>query len=218
MQSSIGLAIRTAVMLIFLVSIPMLAIFGPAFPEVVRLMVQKQLSAWRQSDVPGRERPAAPAFAGAAEPRLRIAPTATQIATSSQPPQLLHAQQAQTPAAPPAFTMQPDPFSARVAAGPVETVNFEVQTPASPIPLPAAANSAVAKPSIPELRQRIEQLGATWYRLEQWGETGDMYRFACQVEVDPNTGLKRQFEAVTASPDEALIDVLAQIETWRSGR
>jgi len=68
------------------------------------------------------------------------------------------------------------------------------------------------------IENRLRQLGATYYRLEQWGGRGQLYRFQCKVAVDGNRNFTSYFEASARDPLEAMQQVLAQVEAWRTRR
>ncbi len=70
------------------------------------------------------------------------------------------------------------------------------------------------------MEQRLRDLGATYYLLETWGTNGDRYRFFCKMSLAGNADYNRNriFQATAADPMQAMQDVLAQVEQWRSGK
>ena len=68
-----------------------------------------------------------------------------------------------------------------------------------------------------QARERLQQLGATHFRLEMDSESGQ-YRFWCRLPVKGQTNVGRQFEAWAPSDMAAVIQILAQVEAWRSAR
>jgi hypothetical protein len=64
------------------------------------------------------------------------------------------------------------------------------------------------------LQRRLEQLGATYYRLESWGNEGPRFRFECRVAFERASPCTRHFEATDRDPMRAVAAVLRQVETW----
>ncbi len=64
------------------------------------------------------------------------------------------------------------------------------------------------------LQRRLEQLGATYYRLESWGNEGPRFRFECRVAFERASPCARHFEATDRDPMQAIAAVLRQVETW----
>jgi hypothetical protein len=67
-----------------------------------------------------------------------------------------------------------------------------------------------------EIQQRLQDLGATYYRLETWAGRSQ-FRFHCRMAVRDNSHYSRNFEATDADPMVAMRRVLEQVERWRSG-
>ena len=65
-----------------------------------------------------------------------------------------------------------------------------------------------------QARERLQQLGATHFRLEMDVE-GGQYRFWCRLPVDGQSHVGRQFEAGASSDMEAVTRALEQAEAWR---
>jgi hypothetical protein len=63
------------------------------------------------------------------------------------------------------------------------------------------------------IQHRLRQLGATYSRLETWGEGGERFRFQCRIASPRGPGSFRDFEAVDADPLQAMANVLAQVQT-----
>ena len=68
-----------------------------------------------------------------------------------------------------------------------------------------------------QARARLQQLGATQFRMEMDSESGQ-YRFWCRLPVRGQTNVGRQFEAWAASDMEAVIKTLAQVEAYQRPR
>lgn len=93
-------------------------------------------------------------------------------------------------------------------------------TPAAP-----RANSASAEDQSPPAsdafargEQRLRQYGATHYRLESWGESGELFRCSANVALPNHRSGARHFEATAASPSQAIDRLLEQVETWRAAQ
>ena len=91
-----------------------------------------------------------------------------------------------------------------------------VETPSAPIerPRPVLADAD----QLSHIQQRLRELGATYYLLETWGNSGEQYRFYCKVAVGGNASFCRYFEATNADPLQAMAQVLREVETWRESR
>jgi hypothetical protein len=68
------------------------------------------------------------------------------------------------------------------------------------------------------MEERLRQVGATYYRLETWGQEGRRFRFQCRVAADQTTGWARHFEATDPQPIQAVAKVLASVESWLEAR
>ncbi len=68
------------------------------------------------------------------------------------------------------------------------------------------------------IQNRLRHLGATYYLLESWGSQGELYRFYCKMAVGGTSTYNRYFEATDADALQAMAKVLAEVETWKSGR
>lgn len=78
----------------------------------------------------------------------------------------------------------------------------------------ASAETPTSNPGVPttDLEQRLQSLGAVYYRMEKWGADGRLYRFYCDTAVAGQPGMVRHWEAVAEHPESAMIQVLSQIE------
>ena len=91
---------------------------------------------------------------------------------------------------------------------------------ASVAPPPQAAQT-VGQPSTVDqflyIQQRLRDLGANYYLLENWGNEGNCYRFHCRVAVANSDNFTKHFEATDEQPLGAMTRVLADVEAWRRG-
>ena len=65
------------------------------------------------------------------------------------------------------------------------------------------------------LRQRVNALGATYYKLEEWGSRGELFRFSCRVASSGQFSFEKPFEAVGSDPIVVIQSVIADIERWK---
>lgn len=70
-------------------------------------------------------------------------------------------------------------------------------------------------PDFVQIQQRLQELGATYYRLETWGKR-QLFRFHCRMSIRADSPYTRHFEATDTDPLKAMQRVLDQIETWRA--
>lgn len=66
------------------------------------------------------------------------------------------------------------------------------------------------------MEQRLAELGAVYSLLEMWGHENVQYRFHCRVSIANNRQVTRSFEANGASPEEAMRQVLTEVEGFQS--
>lgn len=64
---------------------------------------------------------------------------------------------------------------------------------------------------------RLRELGAVYYLLETWGNSGQSFRFHCRTAIGGSPSYTRYFEATDSSPIQAMEKVLAEVELWRAG-
>jgi hypothetical protein len=189
MQSSAAVVCRALVMLAFLVGVPIVALSGTSWPELVKRLQEK----WQE---------------------LRLPAISTPASASTPPPSA----EAPRFGAPPAATLGPDTAGSAVVPAsyqaPLGAAPFVPPSPAAPQPNaqpPAAVDQFVY------VQQRLRQLGATYYLLEAWGSDQQLYRFYCKMAVGGNASYTRYFEATDSNPLQAMAQVLHQVETWRDG-
>jgi hypothetical protein len=66
-----------------------------------------------------------------------------------------------------------------------------------------------------DVPERLQQLGATYYVLESWGNDQQLYRFYCKMAVAGSADYTHCFEATDADPRQAMQQVLQQVVSWR---
>ena len=71
---------------------------------------------------------------------------------------------------------------------------------------------------LPAMLEQLTKLGVRDQELAPWGSRGELVRFSCNVPWANSPAYSRHFEAVAASPLEAVAQVADEIEAWRSGQ
>lgn len=65
-------------------------------------------------------------------------------------------------------------------------------------------------------RNRLDQLGATFYRLEKAAEGG--FRFSCTIPYLQDRSRQRQFDIQAANEPEAIRLAMQQVEQWQASQ
>jgi hypothetical protein len=97
--------------------------------------------------------------------------------------------------------------------GSVVPVNNEARAMQQQPPLGGPAGQQPDRFSL--IERRLRDYGATYYRLETWGDAGEFYRFHCKMAVGNNPNYTQQFEATHGDALQAMTSVLEQVEAWR---
>jgi len=282
MESSTVVAFRALVMLACLIVVPLAAILGSAFPEVVRSIVLEKLghkptqtashpgaeasrfgqfgpapafppsssqSPWNNSPQPNAgPAPTWPTSApslsiNAGGSNIQSAPTSPGYKPADVPPQFAApAEQVPPNVSPQSGNQSPfhHPYQTQTVAAPdnppVKQAGGPLHEPSSVVQIPATAGGSVipvnseARPTpqgpggSPQAQQpdrfswiekRLRDYGATYYRLETWGDAGEFYRFHCKMAVGNNPNYTQQFEATDGDALRAMTQVLEQVEAWR---
>lgn len=90
----------------------------------------------------------------------------------------------------------------------------------SVLPLPKVTHPIGGATTIDQFRyieNRLRELGAEYYLLENWGNQGECYRFHCRIAVANSANFTKHFEATDSQPLGAMARVLADVESWRRG-
>lgn len=64
--------------------------------------------------------------------------------------------------------------------------------------------------------RQLRKYGATHYRLESWGDDGQLFRCSANVALPHHRSGARHFEATAASPSQAIHRLLEKVEAWRA--
>lgn len=243
MESSTVLAFRIFVMLSCLIIVPLAAIFGSAFPDVVKTVLVDRIVALGTGKPVENAPPADPNGFRTVGPSIG-APGATEQANAWD-----SAPRWNGPAAPgqpmaggapsvvvpvggpgdPNAVNQSASYSAP-AGQPDQAAHVGGPYAGAPAPLPSGSTAGAPMPGtadrmacpleptdpFKDMERRLRQHGATYYLLETWGQSGELYRFHCRMAVASNASYTRHFEATDRDALKAMSDVLAQVEAWRN--
>ena len=260
MDSSIIVAFRAFVMLACLILVPLAAIFGSAFPDVVRSVLLDRFLPRQPEHAAQTQVAEAPRFgqSGSASPYRFDSPAETARSGGESWPAREGVQQAAawTQAAPNhADTSRPQPPIAQIPAGsPASRSNSEapawqggpgsdwrgssapntgysqptspqtsvppspLATPGAPVPGALAAGAQSQSDHFSAMERRLRQYGATYYRLESWGNDPGLYRFYCRMAVGNSANVTQNFEATDKDALQAMTRVMSQVEDWRTRR
>jgi hypothetical protein len=224
MQSSAVVTLRALVMLLCLVLVPLAAIFGSALPQAFESLVEGRgipriTRTANQADDARSRGGEAPAFGGAGQRQAAGEPIpprgildgtgslwAPGVASSTSPGRDSPADATTAPPRSPAPELPVGPSSA-----------IGIGTGTSPAPTAQAIAMQAGGESFQQIERRLRELGATYYLLETWGNTGQQYRFHCKVSVAGNPNRTRHFDATDNDPVRAMRRVVEEIEQYRSG-
>ena len=216
MQSSAGVAGRALIMLACVIGIPLLAMSGTSWSEI--------LSRLQDLHFPTILDPASASTSTPTDDAHRVAPSGPSPATTASrgSPGFLQStsalELAQTSSAP-AWGQALTPAKTGVIPAGYQSL---ADAGASGLPLSATGETTVGGASFAaepfrSIQDRLRELGATYYLLESWGNRQQMFRFYCKMAVGGNPNYTHYFEAMESDPLQAMRQVLAQVETWREG-
>jgi hypothetical protein len=215
MQSSAAVAGRALIMLACVVGIPALALSGASWSEMLKKLQDFRLPAILDLASASSSVSSSPSPDEA--PRFTPSNPMGASATVGGPAQLAQAD-VPSPLDPMLAPAAPAP-SAVVPAGYLAPAELALIQPpaASGDEENATAASAPASDPFHHVQDRLRQLGATYYLLESWGNEQQVYRFYCKMAVGGSADYTRCFEATNSDPLQAMLQVLRQVETQRTG-
>ena len=218
-QSSLATAIRAVVMLGCLIAVPAVAVSGKSLPEMFERLVARSRPAAAQ-----REQPASGVAEGITwrvNPEPACGEDPLQELSEGLPALAGVEQRSVSPTAGLAvperpFLVQRDGPTDRV--GLVESADLVPvhRSPPTSAAEPIAGSPALVTEDCREVERRLRQLGATYYILELWGQSKQLYRFHCRVAVTGSPTYTRYFEATGTEALLAMREVLGQVEAWRA--
>jgi len=196
---------RAVVMLVVLVGLPAVWVYFGPLPPAALGVIERTVGAAKQSF--GWERlPTAAAWTVETHKR-----TPLPKALRTQPTHALQQQTATIPVGRPLPQVTRDTqFSLASATLPV---TGPTQERAAPIP----ASGDLARKLKPHL-SLLRSLGAAEYTLENWGGSGQLYRFRCSITLGESDDHTRQFEAIDADPLHAVHQVVGEVTSWQNAR
>ena len=68
------------------------------------------------------------------------------------------------------------------------------------------------------LRLHLQMLGATYYKLEKWGDRGELFRFSCLVSPTEGHPYEKHFQSFGSDAVTVMQTVVADIEKWKRVR
>ena len=66
------------------------------------------------------------------------------------------------------------------------------------------------------LELRLKVLGAKYYKLEKWGNRGELFRFSCSVPPSEPYSYEKYFQAIGTNEMMVMRTVIADIEKWKN--
>lgn len=118
-------------------------------------------------------------------------------------------------------TMQSDPRAVRTLH-PDRSFANEPAPQFTPLISPAVTSVAPVITDANDLatQQRLvadlENLGAQYYRLENWGDNGTLYRLSCLVSPPGVASYQKHFQVIDDAPTKALRQAITQIQQWHA--
>lgn len=233
---SLVVLLRALVMLVFLVGLPGVAVLKGSFPELADGLVERgrevlasvsdQISEARGTEsTPGdaSDQPAA----DYTRPQMRsTAPPAQVHLDDGAPGRLEHAFGERLMASD--ITMSQPGVAAIAAGAPADGLARPAAFDTASATVPVGGLAAVdgsrremgpVAPLDPERAEQLagvlRQLGATYYRLEKWGDDGGLFRFQCKMSVGGDPHVNRHFEATDADANRAIEYVVQHVRQWR---
>lgn len=195
---------RATVMLVTLVGLPAAWVYYGPLPTPVMGVIERTVLAAKQSCGWGNcqltdpwetaQQKTAPRYDTASDPAMDDALLLAQQAAVEQ-------------SAAPMPTMRHDGQLALASAN----------LPQATMSVPLQGESALANQLDPHL-SLLRSLGAANYTLENWGGSGELFRFRCSIALGQNEDHTRHFEAVGADPLQAVHQVVGEVTSWQNAR
>ncbi len=179
-------------------------LYGPSVEQVksaVVSAVDMAQAAMKNSRSPVAEARSTAGRSGAAPPFAATTPAETANSAAPATPAL----------------MPTNAASAPVDASPAPRFS-QTTEPASPSVEQTSRGSTANDTRLPALLSRLEQLGVADPKLASWGSSGHLYRFCCQAAWKDSPAFTQHFEAVAAEPAQAVEQVVAKVEAWRTAQ
>jgi hypothetical protein len=240
-QSSFGLGVRSLIAIGSLIAVPAIAVVGVSAPQALhrakhaykpvvaategetapgessqadQALVADASDAARRRD-PGSGLPAADRSTGGmhrppARPAAAFWAANASTAAPDHQPESLHRQTAIT-----ASTVSTG--ETRPAESVTRQTAYEAEVPHRLQPTTRRLEHDPSPDRFTALERRLRDLGATHYRLETWGDEGELFRFRCMMAVPGRANHNRYFEATDPEALRSMERVLRQVERWHAG-
>lgn len=104
-----------------------------------------------------------------------------------------------------------------VAVSPTPSFS-QTMEPTTPSGEKTTQASAANDTRLPALLSRLERLGVAEPKLAPWGSSGHLYRFCCQAAWKDSPAFTQHFESVADEPAQAVEQVVAKVEAWRTAQ
>jgi negative regulator of sigma E activity len=105
-------------------------------------------------------------------------------------------------------------------AAPIEqAISLPAPKAASGVPIQQVSWEGSRSPSPQNfelMEQHMKALGATYYRLEKWGNRGELFRFSCFVTPLEPHSYEKHFQAIGADAVTVMRSVITDIEAWKN--
>ena len=198
--------IRSLIVLLFLIGLPIVAIMPEGVQGALRgFLPEEETESPTASVPPARSNESLPTFPVLTSPTpSEDLPPVVQLADFEISPE------ENTPVRPIANEVSSDFVSPAGGLRPRNDLPRPSEQLSDGIPAGGMIN-----PNTTTIQSELDRLGATYYRLESWGNSPRIYRFHCTVTI--KIGLaeySRRFEATAESPDGAMRQVQTEVQTW----
>jgi hypothetical protein len=99
----------------------------------------------------------------------------------------------------------------------IHSVNSSQSSPSVPsAPSFNARTIELSSPqNFPMLESQLKQLGAKYYRLEKWGNRGELFRFSCYVTPSGPYQYQKYFQAIDSDELRVMGIVIDDIKQWK---
>ncbi len=229
-ESSMFTFFRISVILACVVGIPFLAIFWNGLPEIeFQSWYDKAMTAFASKNEPPTVYRAEPTGHHPSDPYSPDPYSPDPQSIDPYSPDLLNDFSALVPATtslplPDVSVVSPSSSSTAFHQSPISQASFAGAVPSVPVADPYfAANPAPLTEETELQRQQarlgmeFKRLGAQFFRLQTWGNHGELYRFSCYVSAPRNDQYQKHFQAIDADSVQAMRRVLDEVKTWRAG-
>ena len=122
---------------------------------------------------------------------------------------------------------------ASAASNPIRAMSWDAENETQTVPIPSALESPNTVPlptpsttpghgiapqrSFPMLEAELQALGVKYYRLEKWGNRGELFRFSCHVASTGQYSFLKLFQEIDSDEIRVMERVIADIKDWQGG-